>query len=422
LHTETANSVPDKGKNVLLLLLGLSIFINYVDRSNLSIAAPFIKDELHLTESQLGVLLSSFFWAYAPFQPISGWLVDRFDPSWILGLGFLVWSAATGLTGFAYGFAALFALRIILGMGESVAYPSYGKILSSNFTEARRGFANSVIAAGLTCGPAFGMFFGGMLVSKYGWRPYFIALGAISLIWLAAWLRWKPAPPAIIAGIKPEAPSFLKFFMLRQAWGTCLALFFVNYLNYFLITWMPFYLVRGRHYSLEQMAKIAGSAYLTAAVVATLSGWLSDRWIRAGASPTVARLAFNAGGIAFGSVALLVCAAFPQYSAVLMICATAGYGVTAANVWSVTQTLAGPAVGRWIGIQNLVGNLSGILAPAVTGLVLQRTGNFVWPFVISAISGLLGSICWIFLVSPVKEVAWQNVGSTRLPKASAQTD
>jgi MFS family permease len=88
----------------------------------------------------------------------------------------------------------------------------------------------------------------------------------------------------------------------------------------------------------------------------------------------------------------------------------------------VTQTLAGPAVGRWIGIQNLVGNLSGILAPAVTGLVLQRTGNFVWPFVISAISGLLGSICWIFLVSPVKEVAWQNVGSTRLPKASAQTD
>jgi MFS transporter, ACS family, D-galactonate transporter len=414
-----ANPTVDQGKRVLLLLLGLSIFINYVDRSNLSIAAPFIKDELNLSASQLGILLSSFFWAYAPLQPVSGWLVDRFDPSWILGLGFLVWSAATGLTGVAYGFATLFALRILLGIGESVAYPSYGKILSSNFSEARRGFANSIIAAGLTCGPAFGMFFGGMLVAKYGWRPYFVVLGAVSMIWLVAWWRWKPAPIAETT-TKVELPSFAKFVRLRQAWGTCLALFFLNYLNYFLITWLPFYLVRGRGYSLEQMAKIAGTAYLTAAVVATLSGWLSDRWIRAGASPTFARLAFNAGGVAVGSVALLVCAAFPEYSAWLMICATAGYGITAANVWAVTQTLAGPAVGRWVGIQNLVGNLSGILAPAVTGFVLDKTGNFMWPFVITAFSGLMSSVCWITLVRPVKEVDWSDAGSSALARVSAR--
>jgi MFS family permease len=133
---------------ILTLLLGLmflSVFINYVDRGNLSIAAPMLKDEFKLSGSQLGILLSSFFWTYAGFQIISGWLVDRFDVKWVMAAGFFLWSGATAVTGVLHGFAILLVARLLLGAGESVAYPSYSKILARDFPEEQRGFANSVI-------------------------------------------------------------------------------------------------------------------------------------------------------------------------------------------------------------------------------------------------------------------------------------
>src|ERR1700741_4299423 len=118
----------------ILVLLFLSVFINYIDRSNLSIAAPLIKDELRISASQLGTLLSAFFWTYALMQIPAGWLVDRFDMRWVFAIGFFVWSAATAVTGFLHGFAALLLIRVILGLGESVAFPSYSKILGRHFT------------------------------------------------------------------------------------------------------------------------------------------------------------------------------------------------------------------------------------------------------------------------------------------------
>src|SRR5689334_23467523 len=132
----------------LAILLALSIFINYIDRGNLAIAAPHIKDQLGLSYSQLGILFSSFFWTYAIFQIVSGWLVDRFPVNWVLALGILAWSAATFGTGLVRGFTALLEMRLILGIGESVAYPSYSKIIAGNFSEFQRGRANSFICAG----------------------------------------------------------------------------------------------------------------------------------------------------------------------------------------------------------------------------------------------------------------------------------
>src|SRR5665647_2305820 len=111
------------------LWLVLSVSINYIDRGNLSIAAPLLKDELGISATQLGSLLSAFFWTYSTFQIVSGWLVDRLNVTWVLAVGFLLWSAATAATGLAHGFAMLFVLRLVLGIGESVAYPCYSKIL-----------------------------------------------------------------------------------------------------------------------------------------------------------------------------------------------------------------------------------------------------------------------------------------------------
>src|SRR5580692_13225155 len=181
----------------VLVLLFFSVFINYVDRGNLSIAAPQLKDEFGLSASQLGILLSSFFWTYTSFQIVSGWLVDRFDVNWVLAGGFFVWTMATAATGLVHGFQMLLVMRLILGVGESVAFPSYSKILAKHFPESLRGRANSFIASGIAGGPAFGIFFGAMLIGRYGWRPFFIGLGLFSLLWLPPWKIWMPKGPGL---------------------------------------------------------------------------------------------------------------------------------------------------------------------------------------------------------------------------------
>src|SRR5579863_3521511 len=137
----TTREAPSSARmNGVLFLLALSVLINYIDRSNLSIAAELIKHEILISDWQLGTLLSAFFWTYALMQIPAGWLVDRFDVKWVFAAGFFVWSASTAITALLHGFAALLVIRIILGFGESVAFPSYSKILGAHFKETHRGF------------------------------------------------------------------------------------------------------------------------------------------------------------------------------------------------------------------------------------------------------------------------------------------
>lgn len=407
---------------VVLLLLAISGFINYVDRGNLSIAAPMLKSELGISASQLGILLSAFFWTYACLQPFTGWLVDRWNVNWIFAAGFFLWSAATAATGMVHTFAALIMLRLLVGMGESVAYPSYSKILALNFEEEHRGFANAVISAGLVLGPGFGMLFGGLLMARFGWRLFFLALGLCSLLWLVPWARWMPEKRD--TGSKPAgAPSLSEFLRLRSAWGTSVGLFCGNYLNYFLITWLPFYLVRERHFSMDNMAKIGGIAYLAGAGFATLTGWLSDRWIASGGTPTLVRKTVLGGGLALAGVFVgLAGVGGSSYSVAALVLGVVFFGVAASNVWAVTQTLAGPqAAGRWTGLQNFVGNLAGVVAPAATGVVLERTGQFYWSFVIVTAVALAGAASFVFLVGPVEPVIWHKRLAARSASASRES-
>ena len=150
----------------VLILLVLSIGINYIDRGTLSVAAPQLTAELSLNPQQMGLLLSGFFWTYALCQILAGWLVDRYDVRWVFGAGFVIWSGATLATGLISGFTTLMALRLLLGMGESVAYPSYSKIIAGNFPQTHRGTANSLIDMGSKVGPALGTLIGGLLVVR----------------------------------------------------------------------------------------------------------------------------------------------------------------------------------------------------------------------------------------------------------------
>jgi MFS family permease len=395
----------------VLVLLAVSAFINYVDRGNLSIAAPLLKDELGISASKLGVLLSAFFWTYACSQLFSGWLVDRLNVNWVFASGFILWSAATAVTGIAHSFVALFVLRLLLGISESVAYPSYSKIIASNFSEEHRGLANAMVSAGLVLGPGFGMLFGGLLMARFGWRPFFVVLGLASLLWVLPWLKWMPRTNyATQAEASVGAPNILEFLQLRSAWGTCVGLFCSNYVSYFLITWLPYYLVRERHFSMQNMARLGGIAYLLGAIFATFSGWLSDRWIASGATPTLVRKTFTGGGLALAGIFVGLAELSGTKSCIAaLILGLIFFGATSSNIWAVTQTLAGPrAAGRWTGFQNFVGNLAGIVAPSLTGFVLERSGHFSWAFVIVTGVALLGTVSWVFIVGPVEPVIWDR--------------
>lgn len=396
-----------RGLQIAVVLLAISAFLNYVDRGNLSIAAPLLKEELGMSEGQLGMLLAAFFCTYTGAQLISGWLVDRLNVNWVFAGGFLVWSAATAVTGLARTFAALVVIRLVLGLGESVAYPSYSKILALGIPEERRGVANAALTAGLLLGPGAGMLFGGLLMGRFGWRPFFLGLGLASLLWLVPWMIWMPKQRAMEER-KESAPRLSEFLLLRSAWGTCIGLFCMNYLSYFLVTWLPYYLVKGRGYSMEEMAKLGGAAYLSGAACAMAAGWASDRWIRAGGTPTLVRKTFTAGGLALAGLAMVLAGlgGGVWLKAGVML-GVIFFGVSGANVWGISQTLAGArAAGRWVGFQNFVGNFSGIAAPALTGYILQRMGHFQWAFGVTCVVALVGTAAWLLLVGRIEPVQW----------------
>jgi MFS transporter, ACS family, D-galactonate transporter len=406
----TGTVAAPKGLIVAVALLGVSVFINYIDRGNLAIAAPFLKDELGLSPAQLGTLLSSFFWTYAGFQIVSGWLVDRCDVNWVLVGGFCLWSTATVATGVARGFAALLLFRLVLGAGESVAFPSYSKILAKHCPERLRGRANAFISSGIAAGPAFGIFFGARLVARYGWRPFFIGLGLLSLLWIFPWLKWMPRGPGMTLTRSIKAPSFLHILERRSAWGTFVGLFAYNYLSYFLLTWLPYYLVHEHNFSMTSMGNIGGAAYGILAASALVCGWAADFWIARGGSLTRVRKTFTALGLAVASVCCMGVELFASDSrmAVFFLFLTCvGAGLCTSNLWAITQTLAGPeASGKWTRVQNFVGNFAGVISPWLTGLVVEKTGHFFWAFVVLALVLLSGAASWAFVVGRVEPIQW----------------
>jgi MFS family permease len=387
-----------------------SVAINYIDRGTLSIAGIALSGELHLKPHELGFLLSAFFWTYAAFQTVAGWLIDRFNVIAVLGVGFLIWSLATALTGVVSGFAALFVLRLLLGISESVSYPSYSKIIVASFPEQQRGLANGLIDVGGKAGPAVGIVAGGLILDGFGWRAVFISLGLASLIWLIPWFIVGPK----IHAVRPMpasagGPGLLDILKKREAWGTLLGLFCSNYAWYFMLTWLPQYLLIERHYSTRTMALTGWLPFCATAAGAVLGGWLADSWIRRGASATLARKTFCVAGLSGAAVLLLpaALAASPVTSMALLILASFVFGLYTANLFAVTQTLAGvAAAGKWTGIQNGVGNLAGIVAPVVTGFVVERTGEFYFAFVWVCVLLLVGAFSYLLIIRKVAPVSW----------------
>jgi MFS transporter, ACS family, D-galactonate transporter len=393
----------------VVILLFVSVFVNYVDRANLSIAAPVFEKQLALSPLQMGSLLSAFFWTYAFFQlfGLSGWLADRFAVGLVFAWGYFIWSAATITTGFLSGFLLLYIARLILGAGESIAYPCYSRIFAE-LPQQYRGRANALIDAGTKIGPAGGTFIGGVLLIHFGWRILFIVLGAVGLLWLIPWFKLMPPPVPKDSKTTESLPPTLEVLGVRSAWGTFLGHFCGNYFFYFLLTWLPMYFVQERKLSLGAMTGLTSVVFLIVATATIAAGWISDRLIARGMSPTLVRKSVVVGGLSVAST--LIAFAFvgnPIGSFILLAVACLGYGTYASNHWAISQTLAGPAMaGRWTSFQNGVGNLSGIAAPWIAGLIVEINGSSKFAFLLAGVVAMAGALIWHFMVPRVEPVQW----------------
>jgi MFS family permease len=400
-----------RAERIIVALLVASVFVNYIDRANLSIAAPVLAGQLGLSSLQVGSLLSAFFWTYAFLQlfGVAGWIVDRFPVGRVFAWGYFSWCAATVATGFMSGFIALYAVRLLLGVGECITYPCYSRIFAE-FPEHHRGRANALIDAGTKVGPAFGTFVGGFLLVHFGWRMMFMVLGAVAMVWLLPWIKLMPHSRREISGRAEPLPPTGELLRVRSAWGTFLGQFCGNYFYYFLLTWLPIYFVRERNLSLGAMTRLTSAVFLCIACATLAAGWIADHLIGRGTSTAQVRRSIAVGGLLVATS--IVPFAFIDNltgSVVLLMAACLGYGAFAANHWAIGQTLAGPAMaGRWASIQNGVANLAGIVAPSVAGIILHARGSLRLAFVLVGAISLAGALVWYFMVPRVEPVQWEK--------------
>ena len=404
----------------LVLLVTAAVFINYIDRGNLGTAAPLMQDELHMSASQLGFLLSAFYYGYVAFMPGAGWLAERYGVHRVFATGLAIWSIATLATGFAQGFVALLILRVLLGVGESVAFPCASKVLAGAVEVQHLGKANGVLAFGYLVGPAVGTLLGGFLMSIYGWRPVFILFGAMSLLWLWPWGKSKVALSPKGREVDEDVPPYPLILRQRALWGASLGHFASNYSFYFILSWLPFYLVKARGFSMGTMAVIASWAYLLNAASALLMGWVADRWIRAGRSVDLVYkglmvMSHVAGIACMAGMVLLPVAGSIVALFIFQIIA----GFSYPGIFAIPQIIAGPkASGSWVGVQNAVGNIAGLIAPAVTGILVDQTGRFDVAFAVVAAVNVFGLIGWLVILRKIAPIDWARAAGAQASGSS----
>jgi len=392
--------------NLIVLLLGVAIFLNYVDRGALPTAAPALKSELKLSNEAYGLAVSAFFWVYAPIQLFAGWLCDRFSVYKLLAAGILIWAASTMLTGLVGGFLSLFVLRVMLGIGESLAFPGSSKIIARHVSAERRGLANAALAMGIALGPAVGTLAGGQMVASWGWRAMFLVFGAVTLLWLLPWrqaVRSLSDAPAPDDGPRVEVGALIGNWSL---WSMSIVHALGNYCFYFLLAWLPLFLTESRGFSKTEWVYLASLGYAVQGICAFAYGHFSDWWTRSGRSEALCRRWMMVASQALAAVAILGLAFAHTATTIAMLLCLAGAASAALsmNLYAVAQMFAGPrASGTWVGFQNALGNTSGIFGPIVTGIVVDKAG-YESAFYLTAGVAAAGAIWWAYGVPPIRQV------------------
>lgn len=426
---------PTKVRYQVLFLIFVNVVINYMDRSNLAVAASEIDKEFRFSSVQLGLIFSAFSWTYLAFQIPGGILVNRFSPRILYTISLITWSLTTVMQGFARGFGTLFGLRMATGAFEAPAFPINNRVVSNWFPDNERASAIAVYTSGQFLGLAFLMPVLSKIQLQVGWKGLFVVTGLIGIIWGVVWyifyrdpLQHRRANKAelrhieagggmldekIKTGPTPFRWADLKAVLsYRKLWGIYIGQFAVNATLWFFLTWFPKYLVDYRGLDFIKSGYWASVPYLAAFVGILCSGFLSDYLVKKGVSAAKARKRPIIIGLLV-SAFILGANYVNTPGLIILFMSISFFGVGFASItWIFVSTLAPRhLINITGGVFNFIGQLAGIIVPIVIGF-LASDGNFAPALVFVALTGLLGACAYLFLVGNVERIKTDDAPQT----------
>ena len=402
-----------KATHVVLAMLCVMYFITYVDRVNIGTAASEIQKELHLTNTQLGLVFSAFAYPYLLFQVIGGWVGDRFGPRRTLFWCGLIWALSTIATGFVTSLTTLFIARVALGFGEGATFPTATRAMQYWTPASRRGFAQGLTHAFARLGNAATPPLIAALMAWLTWRGSFVALGLVSLAWGVVWALYFRNDPKDHPGItdeelaslpprsrdkRPEVPWGP---LLRRMWPVTLTYFCYGWTLWLYLNWLPLFFKNSYSLDIKNSALFASGVFFAGVVGDSLGGILSDRIYKTTGNVRFARLSVTVAGFA-GALLSLLPILFTRDITLVALCLSGGFffaEITIGPMWSIPMDIAPKYSGTAAGLMNTGSAAAAIVSPLVAGYVIDVTGNWYLPFLMSMGLLLLGLFS-AFLMHP----------------------
>ncbi len=424
---------------VMLFMTFALTVVNYADRSTLSITGTEVARDFGLDAVAMGFVFSAFGWTYAVGQVPGGWLLDRYGSKVVYGLSLAGWSVLTFLQGSSghFGVAAavyvMFALRFLLGLVESPAFPANGRIVAAWFPAAERGIATAIFNSAQYFATVLFAPLMGWLTHAYGWPAVFYVMGIVGIVMAAVWFRVAHAPKDhpranaaeiafIRAGgglvdlddarsVRSDAPGGagwpeLKVLLTdRMLIGVYIGQYCITALTYFFITWFPIYLVKGRGLSILQVGFVATIPAICGFAGGLLGGAVSDALIRRGMSLSTARkLPFVVGMVLATTVVGCNYVASPTAVVAIMAMAFFGKGLAAIGWAVIADASPRHLIGLTGGVFNGIGNVAGIVTPIVIGYILAASGSFDGALVFVALHPLLAVFAYLVVVRTIHRI------------------
>ncbi|QPF83015.1 MFS transporter [Bradyrhizobium genosp. L] len=402
-----------KATHVVLAMLCVMYFITYVDRVNIGTAASEIQKELSLSNTELGLVFSAFAYPYLLFQVIGGWVGDHFGPRKTLFWCGMIWAAATIMTGFVGSLTALFVARFALGFGEGATFPTATRAMQYWTPANRRGFAQGLTHSFARLGNAATPPVVALLILWLTWRGAFVVLGIASLVWGIVWVWYFRNEPkdhgAITAaelaslpqrpqGARPKVPWGP---LLQRMWPVTLTYFCYGWCLWLYLNWLPLFFKNNYHLDIKNSALFASGVFFAGVVGDSIGGVISDRILERSGNVRLARLSVTIVGFA-GALLSLLPILFVRDITVVALCLSAGFfcaELVIGPMWSIPMDIAAKYSGTAAGIMNTGSALAAIVSPLVAGFVIDATGNWYLPFLMSMGFLLLGGVS-AFLMHP----------------------
>ncbi len=385
-----------RASNVVLILLCAMYFITYIDRVNMSSAAESLKQDLHLSNTDIGFAFSVFGYPYLLFQVIGGWFGDRFGARWTLAICGAVWAVATMLMGAVEGLSSLVVMRVLLGFGEGATFPLATKAMATWLPGGKSGWAQGITHAFARLGNAVTPPLVVALIVYVSWRGSFVIVGAASMLWVLAWawyFRDEPArhtgvSPGELRGMPPPRPRGAAnpvpwAALLRRMAPVIFVYFCYGWTLWTFLSWVPQFLLHAYNLNLKNSALFASLVFTGGVVGDALGGFVSDWLLRRTGNLLTARRNLVVFGMA-GSLACSVPILFIGDATVAALCLAGTFffaELTIGPMWAIPMDIAPAHAGTASGLMNTGSALAAILSPLVFGWVIDATGNWTLPFV-----------------------------------------